>query len=63
MGNEDIAPRILNLGDMWKWVVSWSASGLPSGKEVGWNPEPVLTRWRKKKSLPLPEVEPRSYIP
>jgi hypothetical protein len=31
---------------------------IPTGKEAGWAPKPVWTQWRKKKSLPLPGLEP-----
>jgi hypothetical protein len=31
---------------------------VPRGQEVGWDPEPVSSRWRKEKSLPLPKSKP-----
>jgi len=36
-------------------------SEAPTGREAGWAPEPILTRWRREEihSLPLPGIEPR----
>jgi hypothetical protein len=55
----DLYPRILNLGARWRWVISFTPRPLyqgeehpvPIGWEAGWAPEPVWTRWRRKKFL------------
>jgi len=36
---------------------------MPLGEEAGWTPETVWTRWRRKKILALPGIEPQSYSP
>jgi hypothetical protein len=61
-GSGSIAPRILDLGIRWRWVVSltlWSPYSqqksplVPIGYEAGWAPEPVRTRWWRDK-FPAP---------
>jgi len=69
-----IAPRILNLGTGKKSVGSlrtqplytWGEKHpLPVEQEDGWSPEPVWTRWRRKKFPPLllPGIESRWSSP
>jgi len=42
-GSREVAPRILNLGTTWRWVVRFAPPPLyPQG--VGWTPKPVPTR-------------------
>jgi hypothetical protein len=54
MGSGDIAPRIRNLGNRWRWVVSFTPWPLyPQGKGGGWAPEPFWTRWWREK-FPAP---------
>jgi hypothetical protein len=51
-----------------EWSASRPGRALPPGKgppvpivqEAGWAPEPVWTQRLEEKSLPLPEIEPRS---
>jgi hypothetical protein len=54
LGSECTAPRILQLGTRWKWVVSFTPRPLylpgkeplaSIGWEAGWAPEAVWTRW------------------
>jgi hypothetical protein len=56
LGSGGIAPFILGLGTRWRWVVSFTPRKeplIPTGKESGWAPEPVWTRWWKEK-FPAP---------
>jgi hypothetical protein len=51
-GSGGIAPRILDFGTRWRWVVSFTPLPLypqgkppvPTGQEAGWAPEPFWTR-------------------
>jgi hypothetical protein len=47
-----IAPRIINLGSRWRWIVSFMSgkeTPVPTGEEVGWTSDPVW-KWRRRKS-------------
>jgi hypothetical protein len=65
-GSEGIAPRILNLGIRWRWMVSSTLRPLYHRKnpqyplvEAGWDPEPAWTRWRREKfPAPCRELNP-----
>jgi hypothetical protein len=58
-GNGCIAPRILDLGTRWRWMVSFTPRPLyPHEKEAGWAPEPLWTRWWRENFEPLPGLEP-----
>jgi len=56
-GSGCIAPRILNLGTGWMWIVSFTHALLRSSSprtdwlERTWAPEQVWKRWRMKKKL------------
>jgi hypothetical protein len=74
-GNGGLAPRLLNFGAGWRWVVSFTfPTALPTGKEhsvpieweAGWAPEPFWTRWWREKfpsSASNRTLEPRSFSP
>jgi hypothetical protein len=57
-GSGDIAPRILDVGTRWRWIVSFTPRPLyPQRKNPCW------TRWRREKFLapagnPTPAVQP-----
>jgi hypothetical protein len=70
-GSGCIAPRLLDLGTRWRWVVSFTPRSLyprgkhsliPTGLEAGWAPEPVWTRWWGKK-FPSPTGTRTPYHP
>jgi len=50
-GSRGTAPRILNLGTRWRWVVSFTSLLLypwgPREYEAEWTPKPVWMRWRE----------------
>jgi len=59
-GTVRVAPRILNLGTRWKWVVRFTPRLLyprvkdfllPIGSEPSWAPEPTWKRRRTKNSV------------
>jgi hypothetical protein len=61
-----IAPRILDLGTRWRWVVGFTPRPLhsqgkilcyPLDREGGWAPEPIWTRWRRETFPALPGLE------
>jgi len=55
-GSEGVVPRILNLRvRLGEWSASHPGRFTP---ELGRNPEPVWTRWRRGKTAALPEIEP-----
>jgi hypothetical protein len=66
-GSGGLAPRILNLGARWCWVVSFTprqlylqgrSSRYTLHRRLGWpQPEPGWTRWRWRKTLTLPGIE------
>jgi len=64
-GYGGIAPRILNLGSVWRWVISLQ---VPADLHPGKYP-PVSVKQKSrtgrsgKKSLPLPGIELRSSGP
>jgi hypothetical protein len=71
LGEWGIAPRILNLGTRWRWVVSLTPRPLysqvkrprnpePIGYEAGLASEPEWSRWRRERntSLPLRKTNP-----
>jgi hypothetical protein len=65
--NKGIAPRILDLGTRWKWVVSFTPRPLYSQRKRPWyplhRPEPLWTRWWRNKfpaSAGNRTLEPRS---
>jgi hypothetical protein len=64
-GSGDAAPRILNIGGRWMWVVILTLRLLyprvPNLQEAGWSPEPVWKRRKNKLNLPLPGLEPQLY--
>jgi len=72
LGSRGIAPRILDLGTRWIWVVSFTSRPLyPQGKSprypldrrLGGPPEPFWTRGgEEKNSLPRRESNPRTPI-
>jgi hypothetical protein len=67
MGSGGIAPRILNLGTRWRWVVSFTPSPLyPQRKSLWYSMDRRLggpQSWpghgvEEKNSQPPPEIEP-----
>jgi hypothetical protein len=48
-----------------EWSVSRASGYRPVhiGQETGWFPNPARKLWRRKKSLALPGIEPRSSSP
>jgi hypothetical protein len=62
LGSEGIAPRILNLGTRWRWVVSLTLPPLyPQGKSP-WCPLDRRLCWPQSHFFP-PNVQPESYLP
>jgi hypothetical protein len=75
-GSGGMAPRFLDLGTRWRWVVnftlrplySWEETPIPIGQKAVWAPEPVWTQqWRRQKKkkipfLPVSGIEPWSVV-
>lgn len=57
-GCEGTAPRFLNLGNVWKWVVSfrWKEPSLTTGQEIRCTQQPVLDKEVWKEIPPLLEL-------
>jgi hypothetical protein len=67
LGNRDIAPRILELGTRWRWVVSFKRRPLypqeksrrhPLDRSLGGPQSRSGSGCTEKNSQPLPEIEP-----
>lgn len=52
-GSGDMAPLILNLGTMSRWVVNITTRLVPTENEAGWIQEPVWTFWLRETLLSL----------
>jgi len=64
LGSEGIAPRILDLGTSWRWVVSFTPDRFTLKKRApgthwigGW-----VGGCEEKNSQPLSELEPRTIL-
>jgi len=69
--NGDTAPRILDLGTRWRWVVSFTLQSFYPRKNNPWYPLErrlggIQRRYgrggEEKKSLLMPGIEPRSSV-
>jgi len=71
MGSGGIAPRVLNFGTRWRWVVSFTlrphyprrSPQYPSDRRLRRPQSRLRSGCEKNKSLSLPGVAPRSPSP